>query len=385
MAHKLMFKDGEAAMMYVGEVPWHGLGQQLAQPPTAQEAIKAAHLDSRVAKKPTYVMSEGTWYQLPNSYVIVREDLWGKENCPIFATVSESYVPLQNEEAFSFFDGLIEGKFATYETAGALGNGERVWVVAKLKEDICIGGKDEVQRYILLANGHNAATAVRIILTPIRVVCQNTLSCALEEGKNSGFHAYHRPDMHKKLDAAREKLDAILRQYEVLADRFSVMVKQAMRQKELERYLEVVFPLPPRGRWLEHNYEAVVAEVERRRNGCAKLFENGRGNTEAPVRGSLWAAYNGVADWTDHKKGFTNRYQRLNSLFFGEAAHIKSRALRHALELIADAKTAAEIEASELKAEAPAQKPAGRGGELPQVAVPDDLAQALKDLAEGLS
>ena len=346
MAHELMIKDGQAAMMYVGEVPWHGLGMQLTEPPTAAEAIKAANLDWRVGKKPTYAMSEGTWYQIPDSYAIVREDLWGGENCPIFATVSEKYVPLQNDEAFSFFDGLIDRKIATYETAGALGDGERVWVVAKLKEDICIGGKDEVQRYVLLANGHNAATAIRIMLTPVRVVCQNTLSWALEEGEKSGFRIYHGAEMHKRLDAAREKLDAILRQYDILADRFSAMVKHAMPKKELERYLEVVFPLPPRGRWLERNYEALVAETKRRRNGCTELFESGKGNSEASVRGSLWAAYNGVADWTDHKKRFTNRYQRLNSLFFGEGARIKTRALRHALELIGDTETPAEIEAN---------------------------------------
>lgn len=326
MAHDLMFKDGEAAMMYVGEVPWHGLGQRLLEPPTAKEAIKSAHLDWRVAKKPTYAMSEGTWYEIPDSYAIVREDLWGKENCPIFATVSEKYVPLQNEEDFGFFDGLIDRKIATYETAGALGDGERVWVVAKLKEDICIGGKDEVQRYVLLANGHNAATAIRIILTPIRVVCQNTLYWALEEAEKGGFRIYHGQDMHKKLDAAREKLDAILRQYDILANSFTAMVKHAMPQQQLERYLEIVFPLPSRGNWSERNYEAAVAEVKWRRNRCAELFETGRGNTEPPVRGSLWAAYNGVADWADHKKRYKNRYQRLNSLFFGEAARIKTRA-----------------------------------------------------------
>jgi hypothetical protein len=84
MAHELMFKDGEAAMMYVGELPWHRLGQRLMKPPTAKEAIKAARIDWRVAKKPIYAMSEGTWYEIPDRYAIVREDLWGAERCPIF-------------------------------------------------------------------------------------------------------------------------------------------------------------------------------------------------------------------------------------------------------------------------------------------------------------
>jgi phage/plasmid-like protein (TIGR03299 family) len=341
MAHELMFKDdGSAAMMYVGEVPWHRLGQQLDAPPTAEEAIKAARLDWRVAKKPIYAMSEGVWYVIPDRYAVVREDLWGSEQCPIFATVSENYIPLQNNEAFSFFDGLIDRKLATYETAGALGEGERVWVMAKLKENICVGGKDEIQRYILLANGHNAATAVRIILTPIRVVCQNTLTLAVETAK-AEFRVHHGANMQKKLDAARGQLGAVLRQYELLADRFDEMVKRSMPNQDLQKYLDVVFPLPIRGRLSERNYDAAIAEVESRKKGCAELFENGRGNTEPGIRGSLWAAYNGVTDWADHRMRFRSPYQRMNSVFFGEAGRIKTRALRNALELIGDKKTAA--------------------------------------------
>jgi phage/plasmid-like protein (TIGR03299 family) len=345
MAHELMFKDGNAAMMYVGEVPWHGLGQQLKDPPTAEEAIKAAGLDWRVGLKPVCTMSGGIWYEIPEKYAIVREDLWGSERCPIFATVTGTYVPLQNDEAFGFFDGLIDRKLATYETAGALGEGERVWVMARLKEDIYIGGKDEVQRYILLANGHNAATAVRIILTPVRVVCQNTLSWAVQSAKTE-FRVHHGADMHRKLDAARGQLDTILRQYDVVADRFDAMVKRAMPKQDLQKYLDVVFPLPNRGRLSERNYEAAIAEVERHKKGSAELFENGSGNREPGIRGSLWAAYNGVTDWADHRMRFKSRYQRFNSLFFGEAGRIKTRALRSALDLIGDKKTAAEVEAT---------------------------------------
>lgn len=338
-----MFRDdGAAAIMYVGEVPWHGLGQRLEHPPTAAEAITAAGLDWRVAKKPVYAMSEGVWYEIPDRYAVVREDLWGGEECPIFATVSENYVPLQNHESFGFFDGLIDRKLATYETAGALGQGERVWVMAKLKEDIFVAGKDQVQRYILWANGHNAATAVRIILTPIRVVCQNTLTWALEAAKTE-FRVHHGADMHRKLDAARDQLNAMLRQYEVLADRFNQMVKRPMPNQDLRNYLDLVFPLPLRGRLTDRNYQAAIAEVERRRLGCAELFESGNGNAEPGIRGSLWAAYNGVTDWTDHKMRFRNRYQRFSSVFFGEAGRVKTRALRYALELIGDAKSAAEI------------------------------------------
>jgi phage/plasmid-like protein (TIGR03299 family) len=170
MAHELLIQDRTAAMMYVGAEPWHGLGQKLEAPPTAEEAIRAAGLDWKVGKKPLHAREGATWYRVPERYVIVREDKWGKEDCPLFATVGETYTPLQNSEAFAFFDPLVSIEIATYETAGALGAGERIWVLARLKENLCINNKDEVQRYLLLSNGHNAATAVRILFTVARQI-----------------------------------------------------------------------------------------------------------------------------------------------------------------------------------------------------------------------
>lgn len=329
-------------MMYVGETPWHRLGQKLLHPPTAEQAIVAAGLDWRVMKKPVCVMDAGAWYEIPDRYAIVREDLWGKEKCPIFATVSENYVPLQNREAFGFFDGLIDSKVATYETAGALGEGERVWVMAKLKDDLWIAKKDQLERYILLANGHNAATAVRIVLTPIRVVCQNTLNWALKT-KNDEFRVYHGPDMHKKLEAARDHLTEVLSQYDTLGARFEQMSKHSMTNGSLPKYLEAVFPEPERGRLSDKNHEKIVAEVKSRRAACEKLAEVGRGNELPGIRGSLWTAYNGVTEWADHRMRFTSAHQRFNSLFFGEASRVKTRALSQALILIGDRDGAAQV------------------------------------------
>jgi len=343
MGHDLLIKDGTAAMMYVGDVPWHGLGQRLTSPPTAEEAIKAAGLDWRVSLKPVCAMADGIWYEIPDRYAVVREDKWGLEECPIFATVSENYTPLQNSEAFSFFDGLISTKRATYETAGALGQGERVWVMAKLKKDIVVAGKEKLEPYIMLANGHNAATAVRVILTPVRVVCQNTLNWAMQTTK-SEFRVNHGRNMHRKLETVSVQIDEIVRQYEVLGQQFSKMAQHSMVSDALPKYMETVFPIPEQGRYSDRNYERMVDEVVARRALCSNLFETGRGNSEPGIRGSLWAAYNGVTDWADHRMRYKSRFQRFNSLFFGESAAAKRRALSGALKLLGDVKSAAEVE-----------------------------------------
>jgi phage/plasmid-like protein (TIGR03299 family) len=342
MAHDLNFSGGKAAMMSVGEMPWHGLGQILEEPPTAQDAIRLSGLDWKVVKKPIFAMEGSTYYGIPKRFALVREDLWGQENCPIFAMVADTYEPLQNTEAFSFFDDLVCRKAATYETAGALGQGERVWVMAKLKKEIVIAGRDKLDPFILLANGHNAATAIRIMLTPVRVVCQNTLNYAFRTSNNE-FRVHHGRGMHKKLDNVREQLDCILAQYEALADRFEVMAKRQMTGTDLMAYLECVFPTPDPDRLSERSYEKAVAEVESRRAATMRLFEEGQGNSEPVIRGSLWAAYNGVTEWADHRMPFSSRFQRFNSLFFGEASRVKSRALSQALYLIGDNEEAENI------------------------------------------
>jgi hypothetical protein len=127
MAHNLNIEDGEASMMYVGKVPWHGLGTQFETPPTtAADAIRAAHLDWEVGLKPVYCMEGRVYYQIPGKRAIVRLDKWGQPDCQPFALVGDDYRVLQNQEAFGFFDPIIKTGNVTFETAGALGMGERI-------------------------------------------------------------------------------------------------------------------------------------------------------------------------------------------------------------------------------------------------------------------
>ena len=178
--HNLFETEEGEAMMYVGDAPWHGLGTRFeTAPKTSEEAIQAAKLDWQVLRVKLYAVDGTHWTQVPSRRALVPSDRWGKPDCPVFADVPDSYEPVQNEDAFRFFDPLIQQGKATYETAGGLGNGEKVWVLAKLTGDMEIAG-DTLERYLLLSNGHNGRTAVQVMFTPIRVVCANTLSVALE-------------------------------------------------------------------------------------------------------------------------------------------------------------------------------------------------------------
>ncbi len=185
MGHNVSFKNGKARMFYWGGLPWHGLGTKLDGPATSAEAIKAAQLDSNVIKVPLCAVDKRGSAGVPDFFATVPEDGWGKLGCPVFGVVGKDYKPLQNVDAFRFFDSIVGMGAAVYHTAGALGNGSRVWILAKLPSSIRVVGEDVADKYLLLSNGHDGHTAIQIKFTPVRVVCQNTLTRALKGGGRS--------------------------------------------------------------------------------------------------------------------------------------------------------------------------------------------------------
>ena len=184
MPANLATTDSKPAMMYAGEVPWHRLGTRLDSPATAREAIVASGLDYRVAIKPLVTL-EGT--DVPQRKAVVRHDTGD-----VLGVVGNSYVPVQNHQAFGFLDAVVADEGLRYHTAGALGKGERIWMLARLPGSIRVGNSDDlVDKFLLLSNTHDGTTALRVFFTPIRVVCQNTLNLAERNAGQQGIAIMH--------------------------------------------------------------------------------------------------------------------------------------------------------------------------------------------------
>ena len=182
------------SMMYVREVPWHGLGRMVEEAPTSKEALEPAGLNWTVSPMPIF---DGHGEEIKGYYANTRSS-----DNSVLGIVGSKYTVVQNEEAFDFTDALI-GEGVKYETAGSLRNGRTVWLLGRMPERYIVG--DKFEPFICFTNSHDGTSAIRVCMTPIRVVCNNTLNMALSGAKRS-WHARHTGNVGAKLEQARQTL-----------------------------------------------------------------------------------------------------------------------------------------------------------------------------------
>lgn len=261
---------------------------------------------------------------IPDQRATVRLD----NNCP-FGVVGTRYNVIQNIEAFSFFDSVVGEGQAIYHTAGALGNGERIWILAKLPKDLVVDGDDVIEKYLILTNSHDGRSPLQMYFSPVRVVCQNTLNMSLPDAKK-GVSIRHTSNYRNKEDEARRVLGIAVKFYEdfgTIADR---LIDFKMNTKAADLYFLSLLKV-------ENSTEEDSTRMKNQKNALLNLFENGKGNRKPDVRHSAWAAYNAVTEYTDHYRtveGLENdKSNRLRSIWFGSGADLKGRAFDRILEV----------------------------------------------------
>jgi phage/plasmid-like protein (TIGR03299 family) len=291
--------------------PWHNLGTELANPATAREAIEAAGLDYAVVKRPLgEVMAPDDPACLADRWAMVRTDTGA-----VLGVVGDNSPPIQNRDAFTFFDTLIGSDEAIYETAGVIGRGERVWILAKLPGFISVHGNDIVDKYLLLSNSHDGSPAVRVKVTPIRVACNNTLTAALQGAGE--FHIRHTPLAEEDVEQALALLGSSHALYERLGVMFNVMARQKISGRQLRNFVKTLVPDNEAG---EDN--ATIRGVRER---FLELHESGQGAELS--RGTLWGAFNCVTEYTDHQME-GDPATRLESIWFGRGEQLKMKAFQ---------------------------------------------------------
>ena len=219
-------------MFYTREKPWHGLGTMVQQAPTSSEALTLAGLDWSVIQKEIQ-----TWdgNPIPGFQANIRES-----DGKVLGVVTERYKIVQNQEAFAFTDSLL-GEGVTYETAGSLQEGRRTWLLAKLPQSYTVSG-DEITPYLVFMNSHDGTGAIRAAITPVRVVCQNTLNLALSTAKRS-WSTNHTGNIEGKLEDARYTLLYADQYMDELGKTFEHLRQMKMSDRKVYQYIDALFPL----------------------------------------------------------------------------------------------------------------------------------------------
>lgn len=340
MAHNLMTgKNGKAAMFYTGETPWHGLGHAVQDAQSSEEAIRLAQLDWTVEPQEIYRLDgKGGLRMIPGKRALVRMDT-GKE----LEIMSDKFTVVQNHEAFAFMDTLTRDGALRYHTAGALGDGGRVWMLASMPGEMRIEGTDDVsEKFLLLANGHDGSLAFHVRATAVRVVCQNTLSSALSNhlkngsdgkgggGSGRGIVLRHTPKVLDQVETVRKALGLAEKKFAELNRDANELAARPCGLAALHAYAEKLIPDNPDAK--SH------ARTEKIRDTVYQNFAGSPGNDMPGIKGTWWAALNAVTYYTDHQRttrGETTldeRSNRLDSAWFGSAAELKEKAFELALE-----------------------------------------------------
>ena len=305
-------------MFAVGETPWHGLGHVLEEAPTISEAIDLSGLDWEVGVKDLFT-PEGE-----DASHLCRVT-YRKDTGRLLGSVGPRYIPMQNRDAFDWFQPFVDSGECEMHTAGSLCEGEKVWVLAKLnRENSEIVPGDEVAKFILLSNSHNGTTAIRIGYTPIRVVCANTMAAAHSCRASKLLRVRHTRNAAAALDTIRDIMDNMNADFNATAEQYQFLARKQVHRGDLERYVKVCLGL---------NKKADEDIKTRSRN----IIENVLTRFNSPkqrlpgIEGSWWAAYNAYNEYLNYEKG-RNTNNRMDSLWFGTGVNDNSKALASALE-----------------------------------------------------
>lgn len=219
-------------MFSVREKPWHGLGKVVMEAPTSAEALHLAGLDWNVVQEPIY-----TEFNEPvEGYKANVRDSDRK----VLGVVSDRYKVVQNVDAFSFTDELI-GKGVRYETAGSLQEGKKVWLLARLPREYIIAG-ERISPYLVFSNTHDGSGSVKVAVTPVRVVCNNTLNLALDKASRS-FSMIHTGNIQDKIQEARDTLFMAEEYMDCLGAEFEQLRRQKMTDVQVKEYINLLLPM----------------------------------------------------------------------------------------------------------------------------------------------
>jgi len=327
MAHNLYYNEqnGKHAFFSVQEKAWHGLGTVVTNYPTSAEALTFAGLDYGVEKRRLFTYDQGNPFgnadvatpglEVPDYFATVRTDT----EQPL-GVVGKSYVVVQNRDAFSFFDAIVGGDGIQYETAGALGKGERIFITAKLPDYIRVGKNDLIDQYLFLTTSHDGGGAITAAFTPVRIVCRNTLAAALNK-KSHCIRIRHTTNAKERLEQAHHLMgitNGLSSQMEAI---FNHWARVPISDQAVKKLIEMAMaPGKEVLQSVEGEHEALSTRFS---NTVSTVYEYAMSHPTQcleSTRGTLFGAYNAVTGYFQNIKSYKGKEAKLKSILLGGTA-----------------------------------------------------------------
>lgn len=328
MAHNLNYneKTQKNSFFSVKEKAWHGLGQIITDYPTSAEAIKHAGLNYIVEKRKLFTLDNGLSnndevdlilhreIEVPNYYANVRTDTED-----ILGVVGKDYNIVQNVDAFAFFDSIVGGKDGIlYETAGALGKGERIFITAKLPDYIHVGRVDCIEKYLFLTSSHDGFGSITASFTPVRVCCQNTLNAALKNHTNS-IKIRHTASAQERLKQAHQLLgitNQLANELEVVFNRWS---KVRITDRQVKRLVQLA--MAPNKETLNNiktnKHDEFSSAYTNIVNNVLEYASTSPTQQEVSTKGTVFGAYNAVTGYFQNVRNYKDDESKFKSIMYG--------------------------------------------------------------------
>jgi phage/plasmid-like protein (TIGR03299 family) len=327
MANNINFNEqtGKHAFFSTKQAAWHGLGQIVQDYPTSAQAIAFAGLDYTVVKAPLFAKGADPLvsFAVPDQYATMRTD-----NNAVFGVVGKDYQIVQNADAFAFFDAIVGGGDGImYETAGALGSGERIFITAKLPGYIRVGNGDDVtEKYIFLTTSHDGSGSITAAFTPVRIVCQNTLNAAMRSASNV-VRIRHTAGAKERLEQAHKVMglaDTISAQLEGI---FNEWAEVKIQDNDVKKLIQLA--LCPNKETFDLLKKGAVDELSAvYKNACEAAFEYAMADDTQlmpTTKGTLFGAYNAVTGYYQNVRSFKTGEDKVKSILLGGTAQIRGQ------------------------------------------------------------
>ncbi|MEP7375693.1 MAG: DUF932 domain-containing protein [Chitinophagaceae bacterium] len=322
--HNINFNQqtGKHSFYSLQQKAWHGYGQISDVPLSSREVIIQSQLNYTVQKEPvTYNMPSGKQIVCDNTFYTFRtdtEDILGEG-------LSKDYKVLQNVDAFKFFDEIVKGEGIIYETAGALGKGERIFITARLPKYIKVGKDDIIEQYLFLTTSHDGRLGT-IAFTPVRIVCNNTLNAAMANC-NREIKINHNGNIEEQLKEVPKIMGMVNTLSPLMEQAFNHWAKLPIQDKEVKRLIEIA--LAPNKETLDKIRGGREDEASSRYKnqvwGAFGYAMQADSQQLPTTKGTLFGAYNAVTGYYQNVNSYNDKDDKLNAILCGGTAQKKSQ------------------------------------------------------------